>query len=171
MELFRLVQGQAEFIIIFTLILPPACKFYMQYLIGQTLNESMLFKYLFFGILYIIFNFLRGLTLTLYTNFGSLALYEQICRKNRRLNAHQILEHIQQPAVDWDYHQKVIDKNLVMDYEYGQSVTIETVISFVILCTGQPIYIAIAIPMIVINLYVTNLFARNARKMYVLKLK
>lgn len=58
-----------------------------------------------------------------------------------------------------------------MDFEYGQSVLIETIVSFVVLCAGQPLYIAVAIPMIIVNLYVSGSYARIARKIYLLKLQ
>lgn len=58
-----------------------------------------------------------------------------------------------------------------MDFEYGQSILIEIMLNFIVLCTGQPLYIAVAIPIIVGIVYSNANFARNAKKMYLLKLK
>lgn len=107
----------------------------------------------------------------MYTNKASLSLYRKICRKYKRLNAHQILEIYQKPSIDFAYHSRIIDRNLVMDFEYGQSILIEIVVSFIVYCTGQPIYIAVAIPIIVFIVFVNGNYAKHARKMYLLRLK
>lgn len=44
-------------------------------------------------------------------------------------------------------------------------------INFIVLCTGNPLYIAVAIPIILGIVFVNSFFARNARKIYLLKLK
>jgi len=63
----------------------------MQYLIGQSVNTDIFIRYLIFGLIYILFVFLRGFCLSMYTNYASLSLYRKICRKYKRMNAHQIL--------------------------------------------------------------------------------
>jgi hypothetical protein len=101
---------------------------------------------------------------------GSLSLYRKICRKFKSLNAHQILDLYQRPTIDLDFHARLIDRNLVMDFEYGQSILIEIVVSFIVYCTGQVLYIAVAIPIIFFIVYINGYYARHARKIYLLKL-
>ena len=74
-----------------SLFLPVCFKYYLQYLIGTSVNSDILWRYLIFGLIYLVFVFNRGLVLSLYTNFSALSLYRKICRKLKRLNAHQIL--------------------------------------------------------------------------------
>jgi hypothetical protein len=81
------------------------------------------------------------------------------------------MEHFQNPKVDYDFHSRAIDRNLVMDFEYGQSILIEIIVSFIIYCTGQPVYIAVAIPVIAGIVFINGQYAKNARKIYLLKLK
>ena len=146
-------------------------KYYLQYLIGTSVNSDILWKYLIFGLIYILFILNRGIVLSLYTNLSALSLYRKICRKLKRLNAHQILEFYQRQNIDFDFHSRIVERNLVMDFEYGQSILIEVIVSFVIYCTGQPLYIAVAIPVIFINVYVNGFYAKNARAIYLLKMK
>jgi hypothetical protein len=105
-------------------VLPPCFKYYLQYLIGLSLSSNIFRTYLIIGVIYIVFIFLRGFCLSYYTNMASLSLYRKICRKFKSLNAHQILEIYQKPTVDLDFHARIIDRNLVMDFEYGQSILI-----------------------------------------------
>lgn len=58
-----------------------------------------------------------------------------------------------------------------MDFEYGQSILIEIMVSFIVYCTGQPAYIAVAIPIIIGIVYINGYYAKNARAIYLLKLK
>ena len=59
----------------------------------------------------------------------------------------------------------------MMDFEYGQSILIEVIVSFVIYCTGQQLYIAVAVPVIVGIVYINGFYSKNARAIYLLKLK
>ena len=111
------------------------------------------------------------MVLCLYTNLSALSLYRKICRKLKRLNAHQILEFYQRQNIDFDFHSRIVERNLVMDFEYGQSILIEIIVSFVIYCTGQLLYIAAAIPIIFSIVYVNGFYAKNARAIYLLKMK
>ncbi len=154
-----------------SLFLPVCFKYYLQYLIGTSVSQDILIRYLIFAIIYLFFILLRGLVLSLYTNFSSLSLYRKICRKLKRLNAHQILQFYQTGYQDFDFHSRVVDRNLVMDFEYGQSILIEIMVSFVIYCTGQPLYIAVAVPIIIGIVYVNGYYAKNARAIYLLKLR
>jgi hypothetical protein len=103
-------------VIVVSLFLPVCFKYYLQYLIGTSVTQDILLRYLTFGLIYIFFIFMRGLVLCLYTNFSSLSLYRKICRKLKRLNAHQILEFYQRGNMDFDFHSRVVDRNLVMDF-------------------------------------------------------
>jgi hypothetical protein len=118
------VHRKAEFIVVISLFLPVCFKYYLQYLIGTSVTVDILWRYLIFGLIYILFIFNRGFVLSFYTNFSSLSLYRKICRKLKRLNAHQILEFYQKQNVHFDFHSRAVDRNLVMDFEYGQSILI-----------------------------------------------
>ena len=165
------MHRKAEFIVIVGLFLPVCFKYYLQYLIGTSVTVNIFWKYLIFGLIYIFFIFMRGFAIAFYTNFSSLSLYRKICRKLKRLNAHQILEFYEKPHTDFDFHSRIIDRNLVMDFEYGQSILIEIMVSFIVYCTGQPVYIAVAIPIIIGIVYINSFYAKNARAIYLLKLK
>lgn len=150
----------------------PVCfKYYLQYLIGTSSTTDIFSNYLIFGLIYIFFIFMRGFVIAFYTNFSSLFLYQKICSKLKIFNAHQILEFYEKPHVDFDFHSRIIDRNLVMDFEYGQSVIIESIVSFIVCCTSQPAYIAVAIPVIISVVYINGYFTKNARAIYLLKLK
>lgn len=64
-------------IIILVFAAPPCLKFYMAYLIGQSLKQDIFESYLIFGVIYLFLVLLRGLVLTGYLGEATEQLFKQ----------------------------------------------------------------------------------------------
>ena len=51
--------------IVVSFFLPACFKYYLQFLIGTSVNSDILWRYLIFGLIYLIFVFNRGLPLSI----------------------------------------------------------------------------------------------------------
>lgn len=72
-----MAHSGAAIVIILVFATPPCFKFYMAYLIGQSLKQDIFSDYLIFGVIYLVLVLLRGLVLTGYLGEATKQLFKQ----------------------------------------------------------------------------------------------
>jgi hypothetical protein len=81
-------------LVVFLVLAGPSCfKFYMAYLVGQSLKRSIYTEYLIFAVVYLVFSLIKGLILTGYLRAGSRELFVKTADTMGRLNAYEILSY------------------------------------------------------------------------------
>lgn len=84
-KFFSLVHPGGFLVVLLVLTGPPCFKFYMSYLVGQSLSINIYITYLIFAVVYICFILVRGLVLTGYLKVGSLELFAKFIDKMGQL--------------------------------------------------------------------------------------
>jgi hypothetical protein len=129
-------------------------------LVGETQApdhvENIWTRILIFFLIYLGLIFLRGFVLGMYLKVCYKKLLTLVCEKHYHLNAHQILTIYQNRSSTIEEDFRTIDHNLLMSFEIGMSVMFDGMVAVIVQASGQPVYIAIAAPAIIL-LTVCNL--------------
>lgn len=155
--------------VLLALIAPVAFKVYINWLIGQSIKTVIYPDILGFGVAYLFLIFLRGLILSFYFRLSSMELFKRIVGRHRQLCGDQMLSIYKEKDDRIENDFKKVDSNLVVCFELGISVLLETYGSLIIIALGQPIVLAMGVPVIVLTALVNLLYNKIERKLLVLR--
>lgn len=158
-------------VVLIAMAAPIGFKIYVGWLIGQsTLPKVVIYpKIITFGVLYLVFVFIRGIILSFYFRLSSFELFKNIVKSHRQLCGDQILSVYKEKDDRIENDFKKVDSNLVICFELGISVIIESFASLILIGIGQPIVLVMAVPLVVILAIVNGLYNRIERKLLSLR--